>query len=287
LPVESRMESCRCVKSFEGNFSEGCHVRALCVIWEFVDVFICNEIGGIGVEDGSATPDPSKMVGYNQLTNAKTGHLHCRRNHSILPLNQLNNPFVPSRSHTRLWGTRNVFPSTKKTSSGNNPSSAGNFPISLSLKSSSSNFHAGTSLFPLNNAASPWNPSSSVILFPFSLRCFNPFLPGVARTSAESASAVSEELVSALCERVSVRRLGKSLVRRGRMDSVERGGVTEPEFEAGRVTLTRSAKPQLSRSSSSRLGKKDSWPSTADGSAKVLSMRRFVRMSTLSVCAND
>jgi hypothetical protein len=29
--------------------------------------------------------------------------------HSILPLNQLNNPFVPSLSHTLLCGTRNLY----------------------------------------------------------------------------------------------------------------------------------------------------------------------------------
>ena len=92
--------------------------------------------------------------------------------YSIRPLNQLNRPFVPSRSHTRLWGTRklgswvnnlhettsqdtHMLPSTRNTSSGNSPNSGGSFPISLSLKSSSSSFHPGTSLFPLNKSATP------------------------------------------------------------------------------------------------------------------------------------
>jgi len=91
-------------------------------------------------------------------------------NHSILPLNQLNNPFVPSLSQTLLCGTRNVFPSTKSTSKGNNPSSGGSFPISLSLKSSSSIFHPGTSLLPLNCSATVTNPSKSEILFPLNRR---------------------------------------------------------------------------------------------------------------------
>ena len=129
-----------------------------------------------------------KMLKFQELQDITRTHVY-----SILPRSQLNKPLVPSLSQTRLWGTRNlqsnkimrfnnipciykiqrvthIFPSTKKTSRGKRPSSGSSFPISLSLKSSSSNFHSGTFRLPLNASAKFRNPSSSENLLPLSRR---------------------------------------------------------------------------------------------------------------------
>ena len=120
------------------------------------------------------------------------------------------------------------FPSTRNTSSGSNPNSAGNFPISLSLKSSSSTPHPGAFLFPLNVSAIPVRPSNSHILFPRKRRCRKPLRWGPRNISEERTGVVSEAEVMPLYDKSSVRREGKRVVRRGRRGSLVRGGVTVP-----------------------------------------------------------
>lgn len=87
----------------------------------------------------------------------------------------------------------------------------------------------------------------------------------------------------ALCDKLSVRRLGKSLVRRGIIDSLVRGGVVSPELAT--ETDTVSPNPQPSRSSSSRLGRSISPVSQEEGKKKDRSILRLVRINTFSVCA--
>lgn len=156
---------------------------------------------------------------------------------------------------------------------------------SLSRISNSSNFQARTSLFPLKDSAIPWKPSSSTSLFPRSLRCLSPFRSPVSKIRADRVSVVKDELVRALYERLSVRRLGNSFVINGRMGSVERGGVEAPELESERTTFTKSGRPHPSRFSSSKFGNRPPGVSDSEGSANDLSWRRFIRTRIFRVCA--